>query len=438
MRLVGLLFLFMVVSTAVFGQQPAPANVKVLSREESASLALAQASSYQQARINELIAAEDVRQAKAAFLPQLNAASSFIYTSPSSARPLPGEPRVQSLIANNAIREYLSGVTAAGEIDLSGRLRATLKRNAALLEAAHAGTEIARRTLLQAVDEAYYGLSLANARRTTAELNLVAAEAFENNASLLLQAGEVAEVDFTRARLQTLVRRDELEQAQVAQAIAADSLRVFIGYDFSAPLAVTELSALLPVAGELDRFTESQLASRPEFAQLAAEKSAAEAEKKAARAARHPQINYSIFGGWDTDSLKPAPLRAHSGASATVGITIPLFDGGASRSREQQADLRAQSIESQRALAVREFAQQFQAARAQAQSAASRIQLLQAGLVDAQKNVAASVARYRGGEAQIIEVTDAQNSLFAERAALNQAIFDYQIAKARLAQLTGQ
>ena len=44
----------------------------------------------------------------------------------------------------------------------------------------------------------------------------------------------------------------------------------------------------------------------------------------------------------------------------------------------------------------------------------------------------------RAGEAQIVEVTDAQTTLVTQRSALYQAIYDYQIALSRLRQATGQ
>ena len=119
-------------------------------------------------------------------------------------------------------------------------------------------------------------------------------------------------------------------------------------------------------------------------------------------------------------------------------MTIPLFDWGASRSRERQAQLRAQSVTSQRALALRTFNQQFSTARAQALSAARRVGILQQAVGDAERNVQTSIARYRAGEAPILEVTDAQTTLATQRAALFQALFDYQIARTRLAQAAGQ
>jgi hypothetical protein len=79
------------------------------------------------------------------------------------------------------------------------------------------------------VSEAYYGLALANAQLRAAEQNLAAAEEFEHITSLLLSGGEVAAVDLTRAQLQTLTRRDELEKARANEAVAAGSLRVLVG-----------------------------------------------------------------------------------------------------------------------------------------------------------------------------------------------------------------
>jgi outer membrane protein TolC len=108
------------------------------------------------------------------------------------------------------------------------------------------------------------------------------------------------------------------------------------------------------------------------------------------------------------------------------------------RSRERQARLRAEVAELQRTQALRGFYQEFNAARTAALSATIRIRLAGAGIVQAQNNLNASVARYRAGETSIIEVTDAQTTLAAQRLALLQAIFDYQTARARLLRAAGR
>ena len=412
-------------------------TLNALTLDEALRLANAQASSFQQAGLNERITAEDVRQAQAAFLPKVSAPLSYIYTSPALGTPA-GTPRVQSFIANNAIGEYQALVNVAGDIDIAGKLRATLARTRALLAAAHAGTEVARRALIQAVIEAYYGLALAIAQRSAAEQNLRAAEEFERITSLLVTGGEVAPVDLTRAQLQTIARRDELERAAANEIVGAGSLRVLVGYDFIRPISTTDLMLGVPVDTGLQQFRAEDVSRRPEFTQLEAQLRAARQDIRIARADRLPSLSYSMNGGFDTDSLRPPRLKEHTGVSAAISLNIPVFDWGVTRSKERQARLRVQVVENERTVAIRSFTQQFYAAQAQATTAAVRVRLAGQAVTLAQNNLEASIARYRAGEAQIIEVTDAQTTLVTQRLALYQAIFDYQTALGRLRQATGQ
>ena len=435
-KVIPLAVLLALVCIASQAQTSSP-SPPALSLDEALRLANAQASTFQTARLNERVAAEDLRQARAAFLPRVSTPLSYIYTSPALGLP-PGEPRGPSFVTSDGIGVYDGLVNVSGDFDIAGRLRATLAKNRALLAAAHAGAEIASRELAQAVIESYYGLALANAQLRAAEQNLAAAEEFEHITSLLLSGGEVAAVDLTRAQLQTLTRRDELEKARGNEAVAAGSLRVFVGYDFARPISTTDLALALPAGSEYQQFKAEDVSRRPEFTQLEQQLRAARQEIKIARADRLPSLSYSVNGGFDTDSLRGPRLKEHTGVSAVISFSIPIFDWGASRSREQQAKLRVDIAENERTLALRGFRQQFYAARAQVDSAAARINLAREGVTKAQDNLNASIARYRAGEAQIVEVTDAQTTLVEQRSALYQAIFDYQTALARLRQATGQ
>jgi outer membrane protein TolC len=253
-----------------------------------------------------------------------------------------------------------------------------------------------------------------------------------------LSGGEVAPVDLTRAQLQTVQRQGELEQARAGESVTADALRVFVGYDSARAIAAADLSTLVPTDGEIARFSADTIQRRPEFAQFEANRRAAEQDVRVARADRLPQLSYTINGGFDTDSLRPPRLKEHTGFSAAFNLTIPIFDWGATRSRERQAEIKLQIADNERVLAQRGFAQQFNSARTQALSAAARIRLAATAVTLAQSNLDASIARYRAGEAQIIEVTDAQTTLAAQRLAFFQALFDYQVALARLRQAAGQ
>ncbi len=415
-------------------------ETRPLTLREAIDLALKQASNYKAAQINEQIAEQDIRQAKAAFYPRVALAPNVIFTTPSLGRTSDGVTtmRPPSFLGANAIGEFQGLITATGEIDTSGRLKATLRRSRFLLESARLGSEIARRELVQAVSDAYFNLALSTTKQHGAANNLQAASDFENNIKLQLEAGEVAPVDFVRARLQTAQRRDELAQVQTDETVAADALRFLIGYDFTQNIAAEDLLTQMPNAGEVELYTETAIKTRPEFAQFEADRQAAQLDVTIAHSERRPQFNYSVSTGFISDSLAPNNIKNGLGAQVSVGLNFPLFDKGASRSRETQARLRLQQTENTRVLAQRQFVQAFYAARTQAVSAASRIRQIAASITDAEKNVSASLARYQAGEASIIEVTDAQNLLITLRGSLYQAIFDYQTARARLLRAIGQ
>jgi len=413
-------------------------SARPLTLAEAIDLALRQASNYRSAQINEQIAALDVKISKAALYPRVSINPTLIYTSPSFGNPPPGLPRPPSFLGANAITEYQGVVNASGEIDISGKLRATVKKNQFLLESARLGSEIAKRELIQAVTEAYFNLGLATVLRRGAEINLQTAQNFENNTKLLLDAGEVAPVDLVRARLQTSNRRDELELLRANESVAADSLRVLVGFDFTAQIATEDLLTQIPADGEIERYSETAIATRPELAQFDADIRAAEQDIKIAQSERRPQITYSVNGGFVSDSLAPNSIKNSLGIQPTIGVTIPIFDRGASKARETQAQLKIQQSQNSRALAERQFAQAFFSARTQAISARSRIKQIATSITDAEINLKASLARYQAGEAPIVEVIDAQNLLNTQRQSLYQAIFDYQTARAKLLRAIGQ
>src|SRR5260370_838167 len=168
------------------------AQAETLSIENAGQLALQQASAYQQAIMDEQIAALEVTQARAALRPKIRSASTVTLN-----KPLTAHSTDPSFIAQNASREYQSLLGVEGSLDFG--LRAAVRRSRELLAAAHAGTEVARRELLRGVREAYFGLALASAKRRSAEEVLGAAGEFERVTALQHEGGEVPEVDAIRA-----------------------------------------------------------------------------------------------------------------------------------------------------------------------------------------------------------------------------------------------
>lgn len=395
------------------------------------AIALQQASALKQAQLDEEMARADLRQARAAILPRLRSSSIYMYNSPA---PPPASSVDPSFIAQNALREYQELLGVTGE--LSFGVAAAVGRSRALLQAAHAGTEVARRALLRGASEAYYGAALASARKRAADLSLDAAREFQRVTDLNYQAGEVPEVDVIRARLLVAARLDDALQAREAEVIAGTSLGALLGYDITTTPNIEPLPQSID-RGDVISTAPDRVSRRPELMRLEAQSRAARADMAAARADRLPRLTYSLDEGFDSGSLASAELKQHRGILATASLEIPLWDWGISRSRQHQAALRARGAELQLQLGRRGLDLQYATARQEAATAAARVDNARGALDDAEKNVPISIARYRAGEAPISEATEAQTSVAAQRLALQQALFDYQIAQSHLREAAG-
>src|SRR5262245_34463569 len=202
-------------------------NNRNLSVEQAVTLALDNAASFKQAQFEEQSASEDVKQARSALLPQFNMPLTYWGTTPSTVRQ-PGEPLTFSYVASSAINESIGWLSATGTVDISGKLRAELRRSRALLAAAHAGTMAARRNLVLATIDVYYGLALMRQKRRLADEALALAEGFLSSLEEQKKQGaaEVEDTDVLRARSAALTRRDELAQAQLTESFAMSQLRI--------------------------------------------------------------------------------------------------------------------------------------------------------------------------------------------------------------------
>ncbi|HKQ99523.1 MAG TPA: TolC family protein [Pyrinomonadaceae bacterium] len=397
--------------------------------EQAVEMALQNASLYQQSRLDERIAAEDIRQARAAFLPQLSIPLTYTGTTSSRFR-VTGDPLTYSFLSASGINETSAFVRASGTVDISGRLRAALRRSRAQLAAAHAGTEVARRALVISTVDAYYGLALARQNRRLADETLALAEAFVKIAENLKERGEVGDADVLRARSAALLRRNELEQARAAESAAMDLLRVLTGVDFATHIAHPLLTDDLPTVSDFASYTEELLKQRPELRQIESLKSAAMEDARAARRELWPDLTYSLSGGFDAADFRP--LTRYSGGQAVVSLNIPVFNWGASRSRETQARLRAQSLDLQRESALQQLRQEFYTARANALSAIERAGMTRAATEASQRSLTLAFASYRLKKGTILDVIDAQANYAAARLAYYQAIADYRTNRIRL------
>jgi outer membrane protein TolC len=409
----------------------ARAQTAPLSLDDCVQLAMEAPSPARVAERETAVAAEDQRIARAAFLPQVNFHNGLTYNSP-----LLNARDQFSFVAANGIREYLSTVDSAWEIDLSGRLRAGLALARARRDLAGVDLRLARRDLRRAVAVAFYDVLLARKLVALEQAGLDEAKDFESRTRARQQQGEASMADVHKAAAQRARLEQRLGQSQLNARLANQVLASFWTADVDRELLLRDdldQPTALPEAA-----TESSPASvdaaigrRPEFDRLTALQRGFQAERGVARASLLPQTNVVFQYGIDANNIR----IADRGYQALLSVNIPVFDWFRLRASARQAHYREQQIEQQQAIAERTFSREYLAARAQVQSWHGRVPMANSELTEAKESLRLARLLYENGEGLALdvvvaqtEVTDAGTAYFSALAAYRRSLVDFEVA----------
>ena len=401
------------------------------------ALARAKANDPQfQAALTELgLAHQDTVQSRAGLLPNVNYNMQFLYTQGNGSPIITGA----RYIANNGVHEYI----AQGNVHqaLSPGMLAEHRRMEAAEALARAKSEIAARGLVVTVVQSYYGYVVAQRKYATAQKAASEADHFLSISQKLQSGGEVANSDVIKAQIQDQQRKRDLEDALLAMNKSRLDLAVILFSEFNQNFSVVDdLRLPEPLPG----FAEVQAAAtknNPEIRVALASLRQTDQEVKVAWTSMLPSVGLDYFYGIDANQFAvrgPAPDRFRNlGYSASATLQLPIWNWGAGYSKVKQADLRRQQAHVELSFAqrqllanLRSFYDEVETARAQLTSLSQTAEL-------ASDSLRLTTLRYQAGEATVLEVVDAQNTLTQARNMYDDGQVRFQVALANLQTLTG-
>ena len=231
------------------------------------------------ARQEHEIAARNISQARAGFLPQSQLVNGVTYTSP-----LLYNRELFSLLPMNGIREYAFLLNVSQELDTSGRLRAEMARARISQEIAATGVALTERDLKRAVTASYYRALLARRVVRIVQEALLEGQSFEKRTRLLFEGGEAAQADVIKASAQAAFLQQELNATQLEEQLAGQELASFWTRDVAQPLALADVFDETPPAPEVESPQSAPFLKRPEFSLFDAQRRGFQADAKRARA----------------------------------------------------------------------------------------------------------------------------------------------------------
>ncbi len=402
-------------------------------------------------------------ETKAAFNPTL--AGTFQYTRLDSGQSASFGGQTFSLVN---VDQPILGIQATLPLDISGLLRVATQQAQFQEVAARIEINRVRNQLVLDVKSAFYDVLRAQA------LVAVATETLQNSQDRLVDAqkkfdaGTVAKFDVIRAETDVYSARQQLIEARsnVSSTIAA--LNSAIGININTPLQVTSAGAVEtpPLAPEQPADTHNQtsapavtfdslnlgpdydsvlresLSTRPDILEADANIAAAAKGIVIARRSSLPSLGLSIGGNYAPNVAGFSP-KTTSG-SLVLSLAVPIFDGGISRARVEQARADVSTAQTNRRQAEDLVSLEVRQVYLNLLQSRDRISVANQALVQAREGFRLARVRYNAGVSSqagispLLEVSDAQAALTQAESNQVSALYDYNNARARLDKAVGR
>ncbi len=431
MRVVLLSFL---VSALTWAQSPLP-----LSMKRAVEIALAPDGSTRVALALESIqqAEQKVQQAKAAFLPNLDAsvqdrrqttnlqAFGFRFDLPVPGFSLPTIVGPFSVLDTRASAQY--SVLNFSDIN-------RYKASKAALAAVKLDNDTTRNQVSDDTAHSYLACLRADAVRDTARANVELSEALLALARRAVAAGTGTGIEVTRAEVQLANNRQLLIRAGNDRTRTILQLLKVMGLRLDAPVEFTDKLIYKPSdPAPPEALLEQARKVRPELKTQAQREEAARLSHVAVKSERLPTVGaFADYGAIGSNVIASRATYMY-GAS----LKVPIFDGGRREARREesysqykQEQLRTRDVGQQVELQVRVALEALR-------SAGAEVDAAREGQMLAENELGQARRRYEAGVAISLEVTDAQTRL--QRARDNQvvALYNYNVARLDLATATG-
>jgi outer membrane protein TolC len=335
---------------------------------------------------------------------------------------------------------YDFNLTLEQVIDVFGRVPKALK-------SAHLYSDIGKEDLQRIENEvvfdvrsSYYGVILAEQLRDVASKSLEQAEASLKQVESMVREGTRSRFDLLRARVEVANRKPELIRAENEVELADSRLKRVLGLQFDTEIDLSDELTMVPIEMDVDEGIALALTRRPELRSIDKEVEMGEIQVRLSGLERFPslflQSRYSIQG--QTDKTFPESEEFARSWNASVGLTLPIFDGLKTSGRINQSRAQLSMARYQKQKAEEEVRLEVFEAFRNLETAKEEILSQQANVNEAEEAYRLATIRFANGLATQLEVNDVELALNLARTNFIQSLYDYNVARARVEQAIGE
>jgi outer membrane protein TolC len=286
------------------------------------------------------------------------------------------------------------------------------------------------------VAEHYVGVLRAESAVAVADSYVASLRTHTENARNRYEFGDVPQNDYLAASVTLADAEQRLLQATNHLDYAQAAYNRFLGRPLAAPVALDPqlgIDEFIPATATLDELMDRARANRSELRALEAQQKALRSQADSVRASARPQL--SLTGSYLY--MENEFLTQEEFWMAGVSFNWNLFDGGQARKQSSAIERKAASVGYNRADMASMVDLQVRRAWNDRSEARSRLQVAQSAVDQASENLRVVRNRYEAGASTNAEVLDAEALREQSMSNLDNARFEVELAKVRLARAIG-
>lgn len=315
----------------------------------------------------------------------------------------------------------VQGTLSSWEIDLWGRVAATVDAADARYQASRHTLAATRLSLQATLAQTYFSMLAADALIKVIEQTVTAYKSSLNLTQNRYQGGVASAADVAQAQTQLKSAQAQLVEARLQRAQLEHAIASLLG-QAPATLTLSHWSAEhLPQVPQIPlQLPSILLARRPDIAAAAAQVAAANAQIGAADAAFLPALTLSVNGGFRNNDFGSLIQAANKFWSLGPTVAYALFDGGARRAASDSARASYDQTVASYRQTVLTALQEVEDNLVAASLLQEEMGLQQESLTSARRALDIAQNQYKAGTVSYLNVVTAQTTvLAAERSLLD-------------------
>nr|WP_314491565.1 TolC family protein [uncultured Chryseobacterium sp.] len=431
---IGIAAAFMILgSTSAFAQQE-------VSLQEAIKQALQNKAEAKKAALQIKKAEYKIAEARAGALPQVSATAGLTYN------PIIQESLLE--FGGERIRAKLgqpwtsSAVVTLNQAIFDQRVFTGLKAAKSTREFYVLNAQLSNEQIIENVATAYYQVFVQEENLKTLNVSYTNTEKVRNVIKSLVENGLAKGIDLDRTNVQLTNISASRQQLVNAVELSKNSLKFYMGVPIDTPIELEEKS-IEPkpelIAGTVD------LDTRTEVKVLQKNRELLQFNKKATEAYLYPTVGLQANYGWAgqggkfplTNGLNNGVLWSDYSAIG-LNINIPIFTGGATRSKIQQAEIDILDLDQDIQNTQLTLSLDYKNAVTNIENSLINIESMKNNVTLAEKVQRDTQANYQYGLATLTEVLDSENALTDAKQNYTTALLDYKQAEIKLIKAKGE